>query len=149
MTIFPFKPRDWVSDNSGRVARVRTVYEGSPGEVLFDLVIYDREGTMVGRESPHMGGPRTFEPACATDGWHRISEPTFPIALKWVNEGKRRTARYYAGDPLPPANWKKPKRRSRSRLLGIINDPYRKALEKIADGHNDARGLAAETLGRK
>lgn len=150
ITIFPFKPRDWISDRSGRIARVKTIYEGRPGEILFDIIMYDRDGSCLGRTSPVMGGPRTYEPSCSIEGWHRIPEPDFPISLVWVEKGGRRTARYYTGDPLPPANWKKPARRAR-RLAALIDypDPYKKALEQIADGHNDARDLAEKVLGRK
>jgi hypothetical protein len=62
MTVFPFRPGDWVSDQSGNVAKVKGVWEGKPGEVLIDLVLYNRSGERIGRDSPAMGGPRTFEP---------------------------------------------------------------------------------------
>lgn len=151
MTVFPFRPSDWVTDGHGRVAKVRAVYEGEPGEVLLDLVIYSRSGERLGRVSPHMGGPKTFEPACSSEGWHRIKEPSFPIGVRWVSSksGKSKTLDWWFGERLPPANWKKPARRVRGSLAAAINDRYRAALERIADGHNDARGLAKEVLGRK
>lgn len=149
MTVFPFRPRDWVTDDSGNVARVRSVYEGIPGEVLFDLVVFDRKGERVGRKSPTMGGPRTFEPACSVVGWHRIKEPDFPLQLMWVSgENGKRRAQWHTGAHLPPANWRKPPSRSRG-LGGLFDDKFRRALEAIADGHNDARGLASQTLGRQ
>jgi hypothetical protein len=149
MTVFPFRPGDWVSDQSGNVAKVKGVWEGKPGEVLIDLVLYNRSGERIGRDSPAMGGPRTFEPACDSTAWHRIKEPTFPIDLKWVQDGKgKKQARYFAGDPLPPAQWKKPKPRSRMAAFKS-DDRLRRALEKIANGDNDARATASAALGRR
>lgn len=148
MTVFPFKPGDWVANASGRVAKVKGVWEGDPGEVLLDLWMYSRRGERTGRESSACGGPRTFEPACTADWWHRIPEPSFPLREKWVPDGKGKlVARLFTGDPLPPANWTPPKRKARP--IKIPDDPYRKVLEAIADGHNDARGLAEIALGRR
>lgn len=140
----PFKPSDWVSDDADRIARVRSVYEASPGEILLDLVIFDRDGNRLGRVSPVMGGPRTFEPACSSERWHRVKKPTFPLQLQWVGEGTRRRARFWAGDRLPPTDWTPRKRRARMQPLS--DDRLRKALKQIADGHNDARQLAKDTL---
>src|SRR5688500_13558015 len=115
MTIFPFRPRDWAAMGE-RVAQVKAVYEdpGAAGKVLLDLVIFSSSGERVGRESPAMGGPRTWEPACAAEGWERIAEPDFPLSLKWVEDGAgRQVAQYWTGERLPPANWKKPARRAR------------------------------------
>lgn len=137
----PFRPRDWVADDGGRVAKVRDVYRDR-GELLLDLVIYDRSGEKVGRESPAMGGPRSFEPCCSAEGWRRIAEPDFPISLKWVGG----VARYWPGETIGPANWIRPARKGGAARLP--DDRLRRALEAIANGHNDARALAAETLGR-
>jgi hypothetical protein len=144
----PFKPGDWVSDCMGQPAKVRAVYRDR-GEVLLDLVLYDMKGGKVGRESPACGGPRTFEPACAADGWQRIAQPTFPISLKWVDDGDgKRTARYVAGTPLPPANYT-PKPRRRAYVPAQPDDALRRALQQIADGHNDPRTLAKTILGQR
>ncbi|WP_296540149.1 hypothetical protein [Rhizorhabdus sp.] len=150
MEVFPFKPGDWVAEpGTERVAKVKSVYEGAPGEVLLDLVIFSDKGDKLGRTSPICGGPRTFEPACSAQWWERIEEPRFPIQMKWVPNGKGgSTLQRWAGKRLPPANWRKPARRA-----GIIlippDDEFRKALETIAAGHNDARALAAEVLARR
>lgn len=138
---FPFKPRDWVQTSSDMLAQVLRVYEDR-GEVLFDLVRYRPDGTKLGRVSPAMGGPRTFEPCCAIEGWQRIAAPTFPMKLMRGDGGRVR----YWGEPLPPANWTPPKRRARVRV--IHDNTFRRTLEQIAAGHNDARKLAADALGK-
>lgn len=142
----PFKPRDWVADTNDRVARVRSVYEFDDN-VYFDLVIFDYCGNCLGRVSPAEGGPRTFEPSCPIEGWRRIKEPAFPITLKWIEENGRKIARYWAGETLPPADWTPPKRQARFGPL-TKDDRYRRALQEIADGHNDPRTLAKATLAR-
>lgn len=143
----PFKPGDWVSDDMDRLARVKRVYEGD-GETLLDLVMFDRDGAHLGRVSPACGGPRTFEPCCSVGSWRRIKVPSFPVELKWVESSGKRVARYYAGIGLPPANWTPPKRRLRFSAIArpAHNASLRRALQKIADGHNDARQLAKDTL---
>lgn len=153
---FPVKPGDWVSNSNGRPAKVKAVYECS-GEALADLVLYDRKGNRVGRELPACGGPRTFEPACSLDGWHRIAEPSFPIELKWIPNGEGSVVGgYYAGAPLPARQYVPNPRRLRgsgtidqkiSRLAYREANVFRDALQLIADGHNDPRTLAAFVLG--
>lgn len=147
----PFKPGDWVADSAERVGRVKSVYSDTafePGAILLDIVIYDRQGNKLGRVSPAMGGPRTFEPCLAAENWRRIAEPDFPVSLKWVPDGSGKLiGRYWAGETLPPANWT-PKPR-RVRYVSQPNDDrLRRALKQIADGHNDARQLATDTLRR-
>lgn len=145
MEVFPFAPRDWVSDSSDRIAQVKAVYEGDPGEVLLDLVYYDRSGERLGRVSPPEGGPRTFEPACSAEGWERVSEPYFPIQLRGVPSGDGRSVlRFWAGERLPPAKWRRRPAKMRS---ATQNNRYRAALEEIAAGHNDARARARQALG--
>lgn len=144
----PFKPGDWACNADATPAIVKRVYRDD-GEVLLDLVLYDtRTGKKLGRVSPACGGPRAFEPACAADGWTRISAPVFPIEPRWVDQGDgRKTLQLYAGKPLPPANWTPPKRRAAAARLTVTDDDqFRRALELIARGHNDARGLAAAVL---
>lgn len=153
---FPVKPGDWVSSSDGRPAKVKAVYECS-GEILADLVLYSRKGARVGRESPACGGPRTFEPACSLEGWHRITEPVFPLELKWIPTGKGSVVGgYCAGNPLPARQYTPNPRRLRG--SGSINQKiadlayreanvFRDALQLIADGHNDPRTLAAYVLG--
>ena len=147
----PYKPNDWVADTSDRVARVKSVY-WDRGEVLLDLHMFERDGTRLGRVSPAMGGPRSFEPACSAEDWRRIAPPAFPIQIRWVNSGGKRTAQYWAGETLPPANWTPRKKKVPVRRM-VCDDRLLKALvkalEKIADGHNDPRAVAKEALGRK
>ncbi len=144
----PFKPKDWVSSNLDQdIAQVKAVHF-SDGEVLLDLVLYDTIGNKIGRESPAMGGPRTFEPCCSADDWERIEEPAFPLSPKWVkgSDGKT-TMRYWAGGRLPPANWKKKPRKPEG-LKVTENYDLRRALQSIADGHNDPRTLAQDVLSK-
>lgn len=147
MSGLPFKPGDWTADDSARVAYVRSVYEDR-GAILFDLVMYDRDGKKVGRVSPSMGGPRTFEPACSIQGWRRIAKPAFPLTMVWQSNGKgKQTPVWQTGKTLPPADWTpKPRRVCTS---SVVDDRLVQALRKIADGHNDPRALANEVLGQK
>lgn len=73
-----------------RIAQVKEAYELA-GEVLLDLVLYRRDGTKIGRESPPCGGPRNFEPACPAEFWELIEEPDF---------GYLAEPRYHWGDRL-------------------------------------------------
>lgn len=104
-----FRPGDWVSDNADRIARVKDVHESSDGAVFLDLVMYNRKGDKLGRVSPAMGGPRSFEPWCELGSWRRVHAPKFPISLSRVGY----TIRPYAGDALPPADWTPPRKRDR------------------------------------
>lgn len=144
---FPFRPRDWVRPvgdhrTLGRVREVRW-YDG---RVHIDVVLYDLDGTRIGRSSPVMGGPRTFEPALEGADWERIAEPDFPLVPVPVRlEDGRTVVRYHTGDALPPVAYVPRRRTARPR---VRDDGFRRALERIADGHNDPRALAAEALGR-
>ena len=56
---------------------VRTTYDD-----LVDVVVYDRFGEYVGRDSPPEGGPTTFEPACDKSNWMPLAgRPAFPVKL--------------------------------------------------------------------
>lgn len=152
---FPVKPGDWVSNANGRPAKVKAVYESS-GEALADLVLYNRKGNRVGRESPACGGPKSFEPACSLEGWHRIAEPSFPIELKWIPTGEGSVVGgYYAGKPLPARQYIPTPRRVRGsgaldkKLANLAYreaNAFREALELISNGHNDPRTLASFVL---
>jgi hypothetical protein len=144
---FPTKPGDWVSDGH-QVAQVKAVdWDGT--EVVVDLVFYANNGEKLGRVSPAMGGPRTFEPSCSWRYWHRVHEPDFPIQISGIPEADGRVRiDYFHGDPLPERQWKKPVRRSK-RLSTVRDEKHRRALEQIAAGHNDARGLAQSVLNQK
>lgn len=143
---FPCKPGDWVTDNV-QIAKVKGVdWDGT--EVVVDLVIYDRDGDKLGRTSPIMGGPRTFEPSCSWKFWHRIPAPDFPLRLVSTPiEGKAMNRLDWDyGTPLPELQWKKPVRRYRA--VRVPDDRLRRALREIAEGHNDPRALAKEVLGK-
>jgi hypothetical protein len=84
---FPFKPGDWVVDSGERVAKVKGVSRFN-GDVYLDLYIYSDRGERIGRTSPVMGGPRTYEPCCSAEGWERLEgEPDWPIKVQWVPDG--------------------------------------------------------------
>lgn len=144
----PVKPGDWVGSKTDPscTAKVRDVYRMG-GEVLVDLVLYSRAGDKVGRESPAMGGPRNYEPACPWKDWQRIEEPDFPLTLEWLSNGEGgRTAGFGAQKVLPERNWTKPEGQKASvRLAARISD-YDPKSEAAA------RRLAAQELrdmGRK
>lgn len=144
----PFKPKDWVAKigDHGSIAQVKHVCRWE-GEVFLDLVLYSPDGDKIGRESPAMGGPRTFEPMCDASGWERISEPSFPVQVQWApRKDGVLTLRLYAGPALPPANYV-PRRRKPVTLKPVKDEALREALRKIADGHNDPRALAKAVLG--
>jgi hypothetical protein len=144
---FPCKPGDWVSDG-GQIARVKSVdWDGA--EVVVDLFIYNRDGDNIGRTSPVLGGPRTYEPCCPWRYWHRVPEPEFPLRLVEVPiPGTDRVkVDWDFGAPLPELAWKRPVRRSRG-TTRVHDDEALEALRKIASGHNDARGLAQSILNR-
>lgn len=82
----PLKAGCWVMRGTGahiEIARVKDCYWES-GRVVMDLSIYDVNGTRVGRTSPAMGGPKTFEPACDLGDWKRIAKPKFPLDMLWL-----------------------------------------------------------------
>jgi hypothetical protein len=71
----------------------------------------------------------------------------FPIEIKSIPIGNGRvTWKYWAGNTLPPANYVPRKRRGVIRAAE--DDRLRKALQEIADGHNDPRALARSVLGK-
>jgi hypothetical protein len=46
---------------------------------LINVVAHLPDGTKVGRISPNMGGPKSFEPALMLDNFVRIHPPKFPL----------------------------------------------------------------------
>lgn len=145
----PFKPGDWVVDLSERVALVKGVSRFQD-EVLLDLYMYSLRGERIGRTSPACGGPRTYEPCCSAEGWERLDgEPDWPIKVKAVPTGDGHvTWKLWAGKRNPePANYV-PRERRGGRRIRFDDSKLRRALEQIADGHNDARALANKVLGR-
>lgn len=76
----PAKPGQWVAGED-RIGKVR---EAHPADELdasgyYDIVLYARDGSLIGRESPAMGGPRGFEPFCSAAHWRPIRKPAFPL----------------------------------------------------------------------
>jgi hypothetical protein len=150
---YPFKPGDWVVDQGERVAKVKGVSRFN-GDVYLDLYIYANDGQRIGRQSPAMGGPKTYEPCCSAEGWSRLErEPDWPIKVQWVPDGSGRvTMQRWAGNRNPkPANYVPRKRKANWYRFQAVRDPsdesLRKALEEIANGHNDARRRAKDALG--
>lgn len=144
----PFKPGDSVVDSSERVAKVKRVYWDGD-EVFFDLYIYSDKGERLGRTSPICGGPRTYEPCCSAVHWSRLEgEPNWPVRVKAVPSGTGRVALVkWAGARNPkPANYV-PRKRAGGSFRLPPDDKFRKALEDIANGHNDARRRAKDALG--
>jgi hypothetical protein len=84
----PYRKGDWLEtsgDQTLRIVQVRKAYwyRDSSGKIgLYgDLWIYDYSGDKLGRVSPSMGGPTSFEPYCDLSDYQRIAEPRFPIEL--------------------------------------------------------------------
>src|SRR3546814_9010088 len=73
---FPFKPGDWVMNQSGRVAKVKAI-DHIAGETTFDLILYSRAGTKIGRESP-----RSEEQTSELQSLMRISYAVFCLQQK-------------------------------------------------------------------
>jgi hypothetical protein len=86
--VLPVVQGDWVARNSGggfEVARVRQSYLDD-GQVYVDLVPYSLEGEAIGRQSPSLDGPKSYEPWCqfTDNGWQRIERPEFPLVREMV-----------------------------------------------------------------
>jgi hypothetical protein len=146
----PFKPGDWVVDSIERVARVKSVSRFSDGEVMLDLYMYSDRGDNIGRTSPAMGGPRTYEPCCSALHWTRLEgEPDWPLRVTGVPTGDGKvTLQKWAGERNPkPANYIPRKRRGGSFRVPADDSKLRQALLDIAGGHNDARRRAKDALG--
>jgi len=70
------KKGDWLFDGCELIGKARSdVYMGN----AIDVTIFNTEGERVGRVSPPMGGPCSFEPACTASDWTVIEEPEFPL----------------------------------------------------------------------
>lgn len=147
--VYPFRPGDWVATEFGHVAKVKRVWSDERNPCLLNLVIFDRNGVQVGRESPAMGGPRTYEPACDPEGWIRISEPTFPLKLVWVTADGVSTARWGTGRPLPPANWSPRERRSAGRVTVAVPPFSQDELAHLANLLAQANDPVSAAIGQK
>lgn len=81
----PVQKKDWVMEKDVQhplLGCVKDVYwDGTCQQWVMDLVLYSADGTRVGRQSPAMGGPRSFEPALTCECYNRINKPRFPIQL--------------------------------------------------------------------
>jgi len=79
----PLKKKDWVIERDIQhpsLGKVKDCYwDGSAQEWVMDIVLFDADGNCIGRESPAMGGPESFEPAVPFEHWLRIAEPNFPL----------------------------------------------------------------------
>ena len=87
----PVVKGDWIESReyNPRVGRVVDSYwksdaDGGDPLCMVDVAIYAISGNKVGRESPAMGGPRTYEPWLSYSEWFRIAKPAFPLKLLWV-----------------------------------------------------------------
>jgi hypothetical protein len=58
------------------------------GEFLMNVALYSPEGAKIGRLSPALGGPKSFEPAVPCKCYHTICEPTFPLKLDSYGDWK-------------------------------------------------------------
>ncbi|UTC29718.1 hypothetical protein BAJUN_00880 [Bajunvirus bajun] len=87
--VLPIAQGDWVAENRDglgqlRVGRVKYAWFDK-GEILMNVVLFSMDGDKVGRDSPAMGGPRTFEPCVPFDErWTRIEPPDFPLIAEPV-----------------------------------------------------------------
>lgn len=62
------------------LGKVKVCYwDGCAEQWVMDVVLFDADGRCIGRESPPMGGPDSFEPAVPVEHWQRIAEPDFPL----------------------------------------------------------------------
>lgn len=89
--VLPIVQGDWVAriehTRYAAIGRVKQSYwDREPGgPVCMDVVLYDTGGVVIGRTSPAMGGPKTFEPAVEFgEWWQRIEKPNFPLISKLV-----------------------------------------------------------------
>ena len=102
----PVKSGDWVvaKADGGKIAIVKSA-KWDTGRVVVDLVLYDRNGGKIGRASPPLGGPRTYEPNLDYADWRRIEKPNFPITLRWELQGDDLAAVYDSPAVLPDREW--------------------------------------------
>jgi hypothetical protein len=144
----PFKGGDWVESKEGvlQVGIVKRCYwsrgwNGQPDEILIDLYLYDYDENRVGRVSPVMGGPRTFEPSLSAGDWKRIEKPRFPITIQGIpSEDGTRVRFGYAtkAKVLPDRQYIKKKRKIAAFVTPAVQVPN-------PNGFN----LEAEILGKR
>lgn len=85
---------DWIESRNdsqpqiGKVVNSQWVERDGKLACMVDVALYAYSGDRIGRQSPAMGGPRTYEPWVAYADWFRIEKPYFPVKLDWVeNKG--------------------------------------------------------------
>lgn len=80
----PVSKKDWVMERDVQhpsLGKVKDCYwDPTCQEWVMDVTLYSPDGLRVGRSSPAMGGPRSFEPALPVEHWERIEKPQFPLA---------------------------------------------------------------------
>lgn len=89
----PFPRGAWVAEVDGGLrpvfGRVLRIYlddfPSSPsyGAWLIDLQCYGPDGGRIGRVSPAMGGPKSYEPCLTAARFRRIREPSFPFRIRY------------------------------------------------------------------
>ncbi|USN16074.1 hypothetical protein PAPPERLAPAPP_03330 [Brevundimonas phage vB_BpoS-Papperlapapp] len=131
--VLPIAQGDWVAERRDglgavRVGRVRQAYF-SGDAVFMDLVLFAMDGVKIGRDSPDMGGPKTFEPFIPFDEerWVRIAAPEFPIQARQIRRPSATQPGWFtldhtygpiegqSGGYKPIANRIKPKKQSSDR----------------------------------
>ncbi|MBX8556958.1 hypothetical protein K5D56_26345 [Pseudomonas cichorii] len=79
----PLNGKDWVVERDvqhPKLGKVKECYwDGTEKCWVMDIVLFNADGDHIGRESPAMGGPKSFEPAVPVGYWQRIAEPNFPL----------------------------------------------------------------------
>lgn len=56
-----------------QIGRVREVhFDGT-----LDIVLFSHRGEKIGRVSPALNGPKSYEPCCSPENWEVIAEPDF------------------------------------------------------------------------
>lgn len=79
----PVEEKDWVIERDvqhPQLGRVKERYwDSACSQWVMDVVLYSPDGQRLGRTSPAMGGPRSFEPAVPFEYWQRIEKPVFPL----------------------------------------------------------------------
>lgn len=166
---YPVKAGDWIASkgNPQMVAKVRSVYhdfyKSKPGSpiILVDLYLYSINGVRTGRESPAMGGPRTFEPACEYEGWERIEEPRWPIRIRSVpipgKPGSCMIIYHHGAKVLPDRKWAKKARLYTAPVASKPSDydpqleahSRRMAAQELRDIARGARGEVVEMLRKR
>lgn len=138
----PCRNGDWVQNKfNHRIAKVRAVYRDSlDGAVLVDLWLYDKDGDRIGRTSPAMGGPRSYEPACDYSSWERIKKPSFPLRMRLQESGTFS----YAMPTLPDGEFLP--RSKKTAAVHLLKDASQNDSASVSLAHAIAADELAETI---